>query len=94
VFAFNDRLAFGVLQEAARLGLRVPEDLSVVGFDDLEATRWVTPTLTTVRQPLTRMGAVAADLLLQWIDGRRPEAMHVALPAELIVRASTAEPSR
>lgn len=92
VFAFNDRLAFGVLRVAHQVGIRVPQQLSVIGFDDLEATAWVTPTLTTIRQPLARMGATAADLLIQWIEGRRPGAMFVGLPTELVVRESTASP--
>lgn len=93
-FAFNDILAFGVLRAAHELGISVPAHLSVVGFDDLEPATLVTPALTTVRQPLARMGALAADLLLQWIDGDKPDAMHIELPVELIQRASTAPPGK
>jgi LacI family transcriptional regulator len=93
IFAFNDVLAFGVLRAAHELGVAVPAGLSVVGFDDLEPASLVTPALTTVRQPLTRIGAVAADLLLQWIDGEEPAAMHIELPVELVQRGSTAPPA-
>jgi len=64
IFAANDLSAFGVLQAAAQLGLRVPEDLSVVGFDDIPESAYSTPKLTTVAQPLKNMGAAAVDLLL------------------------------
>jgi LacI family transcriptional regulator len=93
IFAFNDLLAFGVLRAAHELGIAVPGRLSVVGFDDLEPASLVTPGLTTVRQPLARMGAVAAELLLRWIDGDKPTAMHIALPVELVERGSTAPPA-
>jgi LacI family transcriptional regulator len=93
IFAFNDILAFGVLRAAHELGVAVPGQLSVVGFDDLEPASLVTPALTTVRQPLARIGAVAAELLLQWIDGDKPAGMHIALPVELVQRGSTAPPA-
>lgn len=90
IFALNDVLAFGVLRAAHELGVAVPGRLSVVGFDDLEPASLVTPALTTVRQPLARIGAVAADLLLRWVDGDKPAAMHIGLPVELVQRGSTA----
>ena len=90
IFAFNDVLAFGVLRAAHELGVAVPGRLSVVGFDDLQPASLVTPALTTVRQPLARIGAVAADLLLTWIDGATPAAMHIELPVEFVERGSTA----
>jgi LacI family transcriptional regulator len=92
IFAFNDMLAFGVLRAAHELGVSVPAQISVVGFDDLEPASLVSPALTTVRQPLARIGAVAADLLLRWIDGEEPAAMHIELPVELVQRGSTAPP--
>ncbi|HYZ29236.1 MAG TPA: LacI family DNA-binding transcriptional regulator [Thermoleophilaceae bacterium] len=92
IFAFNDVLAFGVLRAAHELGVAVPAQLSLVGFDDLEPASLVTPGLTTVRQPLARIGAVAAGLLLRWIDGDKPAAMHIELPVELVQRGSTAPP--
>jgi DNA-binding LacI/PurR family transcriptional regulator len=93
IFAFNDRLAFGAMQAAHALGVPVPYSLSVVGFDDAEAARLVSPALTTVRQPLPAMGAQAATMLLQLLNGQQPLGMHIQLQTELIVRHSTAAPA-
>lgn len=94
VFAANDVSALATMEIAADLGLRVPEDLSVVGFDDIpEATR-VVPALTTVRQHMHELGAIATEMLLTLLDGRVPESTHVQLPTELIVRGSTARLDR
>lgn len=92
VFAANDQSALGVLDVAAELGLRVPQDLSVVGFDDIPHAARTTPPLTTVRQPIQAMGAAAVSLLLDLIEGRAPVRDHVRLPTTLVVRASTAPP--
>ena len=73
-------------------GGAIPEDLSVVGFDDLPISRWVSPPLTTVRQPLAEMGRTAAEMLLTMIDRREPHGRQVELATELIVRSSTAPP--
>ncbi|MER6528732.1 substrate-binding domain-containing protein [Streptomyces sp. NPDC001508] len=89
VFAFSDRLAFGTLRAAHELELPVPSGLSIVGFDHLEATELVSPTITTVRRPLSTMGSTAAMMLLQLINGEKPPAMHIQLAAELVVRQST-----
>ena len=94
IFAFNDNLAIGVLQAARARGLRVPEDLSVVGFDDVEHATIVTPTLTTVRQPLAEMGRTAVSLLMRLLEGQRFETLHVELATRLVVRESTAPPRR
>ena len=93
VFAFNDNTAIGALRIARELGLRVPEDLSVVGFDDSEQAAIVTPALTTVRQPLAEMGRMAVSLLLRLIEHQRVEALNVELATRLIVRESTAPPA-
>ena len=90
IFAFNDNMAVGVLQAARARGLRVPEDVSVVGFDDSEQAPIVTPPLTSVRQPLEEMGRMAASLLARLLDGQRLEALGVELGTKLIVRESTA----
>jgi DNA-binding LacI/PurR family transcriptional regulator len=90
IFALNDRLAFGTLQAAHVLKLPVPDALSIVGFDDLEAAALVSPGLTTVRQPLATMGSTAATMLIQLINGQGPPGMHIQLPTELVVRQSTA----
>ncbi|NNN30789.1 LacI family DNA-binding transcriptional regulator [Streptomyces sp. S3(2020)] len=92
VFAANDLQALGVYGAARAAGLRVPDDLSVLGFDDLAFTQWSDPPLTTVRQPLVRMGATAAEMLLDLGSGRRLEQDRIELPTELVVRGSTAPP--
>ncbi|HEY1625400.1 MAG TPA: LacI family DNA-binding transcriptional regulator [Streptosporangiaceae bacterium] len=92
IFAGNDQQAFGVYEAARRRGLRIPQDLSVVGFDDLPVARWVSPPLTTVRQPLTEMGSAAAQMLGELIDGIPLRSTRVELSTELITRESTAAP--
>ncbi len=92
IFALNDMQALGVYQAARDLGLHIPDDLSVVGFDDLPMAKWVTPPLTTVRQPLVRMGVTAARLLLRLASGEQPSERRIELATELIARASTAPP--
>jgi DNA-binding LacI/PurR family transcriptional regulator len=94
VFTANDLQAIGVYEAARRAGLRVPEDLSVVGFDDLPYARWSGPPLTTVHQPLVRMGAAAADLVVAMSRGEQPAHRHVELGTSLVVRESTAPPRR
>ena len=92
IFAGNDLMALGVLEAARMLGLTVPRDLSVVGYDDLEIARWSGPPLTTVRQPLAEMGEQAALLALDAQDGA-VRAARVDLATSLVVRESTAPPS-
>jgi LacI family transcriptional regulator len=92
IFAFNDNLAIGALRAARARGLRVPEDLSVVGFDDVEHATIVTPSLTTVRQPLAEMGRTAVSLLMRLLERQRFETLHVELGTRLVVRESTAPP--
>jgi LacI family transcriptional regulator len=90
IFAFSDNLAIGAIQAARSHGLRVPEDLSVAGFDDNDHAPLITPALTTVRQPLAEMGRTAVNLLRRLIDGQRVETLHVELGTRLVVRDSTA----
>ena len=90
IFAGSDQQAFGVYEAARQRGLRVPQDLSVVGFDDLPVARWVSPPLTTVRQPLAEMGAAAAGMLGDLIEGIPLRSTRVELSTKLIVRESTA----
>ena len=89
VFAFNDMLAIGVMQAARLRGVRIPDDLSVLGFDDTFEASIVTPTLTTVRQPLAEMGRIAVSLLIRLLEGHRVDALHVELATELVERGST-----
>lgn len=87
VFAANDLSALRVLEVAQELGLRIPQDLSVVGFDDVPEAANAVPALTTIAQPLQEMGAQAARMLLALLDGGEVP-RHVHLPARLVVRAS------
>jgi LacI family transcriptional regulator len=88
VFACNDLMAIGVLRAAAALGRRVPGDLAVVGYDDIELSAYVTPPLTTVAQPKRELGREAVRLLLERIASPRQAARRAVLPVELRVRAS------
>jgi len=87
VFAANDLSAIGVMEVAHDLGLVVPDDLSVIGFDNVPESALASPPLTTVAQPLQRMGAEALRLLVDVIDGTERDD-HVRLPTELVERAS------
>lgn len=92
IFAASDQMAFGVYEAARRRGLRIPDDLSVIGFDDLPEARWFSPPLTTVRQPLVEMGMVAARTVLRLARGEEIESPRVELATHLEVRDSTAAP--
>jgi LacI family transcriptional regulator len=93
IFAFNDSIAIGAMEAAAARGVRVPEDLSIVGFDDVTYATVVTPALTTVRQPLAEMGRAAVGLLLRLLEPRHSGPLHIELPTQLVVRGLR-EPSR
>jgi LacI family transcriptional regulator len=92
IFASNDNTAVGTMRAALERGLRIPEDISIVGFDDTEVARNVWPRLTTVRQPLAELGRTAVSLLNRLIEGQRTEALRVELGTKLIVRESTGPP--
>lgn len=92
VCAGNDLLAMGVLKAAAERGLRVPADLSVVGYDGIDYAGFTSPPLTTVRQPGTAMGEETARLLLSRLDGYDGGPRRIVVHPELVVRASTAPP--
>ncbi|MEV1001714.1 substrate-binding domain-containing protein, partial [Nonomuraea sp. NPDC050202] len=94
IFATNDGQAIGVYHAAHQLGLRIPDDLSVIGFDDLPSIRWTIPPLTTIRQPLTDMAAAATTMLLTLAHGDPLPQSRVELATELVVRQSTAPPKR
>jgi DNA-binding LacI/PurR family transcriptional regulator len=93
IFAGNDQQALGVYQAAREARLHIPDDLSVVGFDDLPVASWVGPPLTTVRQPLASMATAAARLVLRLAAGDEPAQTRIELSTELIVRESTAPPA-
>lgn len=90
IFAANDVSAFGVAAAVRELRLRVPVDVSVVGFDDIPSARQTYPPLTTVRQPLYDMGAAATRLLLSLLKGGEAAVPRLSLPTELVVRGSSA----
>ncbi|MEV0170271.1 substrate-binding domain-containing protein [Streptomyces sp. NPDC050803] len=90
VFVCSDRMALEVYEAIAERGLKVPDEVSVVGFDDLPEARWLSPALTTVRQPLAEMAATALRLLVRMMDGDRPESTRTELSTRLVERGSTA----
>lgn len=91
IFAFHDSAAFTLLDELTACGMRVPDDVSVIGFNDIDAASHVRPALTTIRQPFTDMGRRAAQFLLDALNPAAQAAgeQHLVLPTELIVRDST-----
>ncbi|MCI0636288.1 MAG: LacI family transcriptional regulator [Actinobacteria bacterium] len=90
IFAANDVMAFGVLHALAGLGIRVPKDVSVAGFDDIQLAGFATSPLTTVRVPMSELGQLGAQMALNALAGNRIRS--VTLPTEIVVRASTAPP--
>lgn len=92
IFAGSDEISLGVARAARECGLRIPDQLSLVGYDNLPITAWLNPALTTVNQPLREMGGLAAQILLTLADGRVPSSTRVDLMTELVVRDSTAPP--
>jgi LacI family transcriptional regulator len=94
IVAFNDKAAVGALRAAAERALRVPEDLSVTGFDDIDLGRSTTPAITTVRQPLEEMGRMAVSLLERLLAGHTVDTLHIELATQLIVRGSTGPATR
>jgi DNA-binding LacI/PurR family transcriptional regulator len=92
IFTANDLQAIGVYQAAREAGLRIPEDLSVVGYDDVPVTAWVDPPLTTVHQPLNEMAAAATELALTLGRGEKIPQVGLEIATHLVVRESTAPP--
>jgi len=91
--SYNDFAAIGAMRMLRDSGLRVPEDVSVVGFDDIQGAAYHTPSLTTIRQPLNSMGHTAARILLQRIRSGKQEPKELPIVPELIVRESTMPPN-
>ena len=93
MFAFNDISAMGAIRALHEGGLRVPEDVSIVGFDDIDSAAFQNPGLTTVRQPLRRMGTMAAEIVLRGLDRSngesRQSSAHVVIEPELVIRGTT-----
>lgn len=93
IFAGSDHQALGVQRAARDAGLRIPQDLSIVGYDDLPLAAWLSPPLTTVRQPLREMAALATRMVLTLAEGKELASMRMDLATELVVRDSTMPPS-
>ncbi|MBI5282380.1 MAG: LacI family DNA-binding transcriptional regulator [Candidatus Solibacter usitatus] len=91
VFCYNDMTALGAIRAISARGLRVPADISIVGFDDLFFAQYSAPPLTTVRQPMRDMGRLALETLLQLLSGAATQP-NIKVPGELIVRQSTSAP--
>jgi LacI family transcriptional regulator len=92
IFASNDVMAMGAMDAVRNRGLSIPDDISILGFDDIPQAESVRPALTTVRQPLEQMGRVATQMLLDKLKTSEKIANRIELPTELIVRSSTASP--
>ncbi len=90
LFAYNDISALGSIRAIQDSGLRVPEDISVIGFDDIQIAVHANPSLTTVRQPLQKVGEIAARTLIDQIEGREEYLPEILIEPELVVRKSTA----
>ncbi len=90
IFASNDLSAFGAMDAVRECGFHIPDDISIIGFDDVPQASFVYPKLTTVRQPLEQMGQIAAKLLLERIEDQSSPPQRVALATQLIVRDSSA----
>ena len=93
VFCYNDMSALGALRTLCAQGIRVPADISLIGFDDLAIASYTSPLLTTVRQPKQQMGRIAMQMLLDTFSGVESKSS-IKVEGELILRESTAPPSR
>jgi LacI family transcriptional regulator len=91
--AYDDMTAFGALRALTKAGIKVPQECSIIGFDDVNPSHLMVPALTTVRQPMDAMGASAVSILLDGIssaaENRTVSAIHRKLPAELVIRETT-----
>lgn len=87
-YAASDTLAMGAMKAIAELGLQIPQDLSIVGFDDIDLASYTVPPLTTMRVPKEEMGRIAVRLLIERIQGIRSLPVKVVVPTELVVRKS------
>lgn len=92
IFASNDVMAMAAMDAAREKGMRIPEDISIIGFDDIPQASLVRPALTTIRQPLEQMGRTAAQVLLDIIRDPNNSYKRIELPTELIIRDSTTKP--
>jgi DNA-binding LacI/PurR family transcriptional regulator len=93
IFGANDLIAIGMLQRLREIGVRVPQDISIVGFNDIPLAGLLEPALTTVRVPQLEMGVAGAHLLIDHLEGKPIGEVRVTLPTRLIIRASSAAPA-
>jgi DNA-binding LacI/PurR family transcriptional regulator len=93
VFAANDTMAVGLMRAVIERGLRVPDDIAIIGFDDLPIASTIMPALSTVRQPIHDLGVAATELLIGIIDGQITSPQHIMLPTQLIIRQSSGAPN-
>ena len=92
IFASNDAMAIGAMDAVHNHSLRIPQDISILGFDDIPQASLVHPALTTVRQPLEQMGGIATQMLLDMLKNPKKKTSRIELPTELIIRSSTSSP--
>ena len=88
VFIASDTMALAAMRAIRENGLRVPEDIAIIGFDDIPQASRSVPPLTTVRQPISRIGSIAAETLIDMIENSADTPRHLVLPAELVIRDS------
>jgi DNA-binding LacI/PurR family transcriptional regulator len=89
IFSSNDLLAIGAIEGARQMGLSIPEDISIIGFDDMQIASFVSPTLTTIRQPTYEMGKQGAEALIDIIERKSGKPVHKLLDISLVAREST-----
>lgn len=94
IFASSDLMAIGAIHAINEAGLRVPDDISIVGVDNIEQAEFTVPPLTTILQPLDRIGEQGVRLLLELVDGRQPENIHVVVEPMILARTSTTVPRK
>jgi len=90
IMCANDAMAIAAIRQAVQSGLNVPDDLSVIGFDDIAVASQISPALTTLAAPIDKITELACNMLISLIKGIKPESEHIALPAQLVIRDSCA----
>jgi DNA-binding LacI/PurR family transcriptional regulator len=91
IMCANDAMAIALIRQVIQYGLKVPDDISVIGFDDIPVASQIHPALTTLAAPIGQMTEVACNMLISLINGEKSESRHIALPAELVIRDSCAD---
>jgi DNA-binding LacI/PurR family transcriptional regulator len=88
IMCANDSMAIALIRQAIQHGVTIPDDISVIGFDDIAVASQISPTLTTLAAPVDKMTELACNMLIRLINGEKPKNKHIALPAELVIRDS------